>query len=243
MVTRGDIILIICFSLFLIPLASSTQETLGTFQQGKDIQIIQLCDSCSSITISSINFPNSTTIVSNKTMSSLDGRQFNYTLNGTLLYVVGTYNVNGFDNNNEVFATDFDVTSNGSKFDVQTSIFYIGAMVLLSFFFLICLFAIGTLPSEDPRDNTGKLMDINYLKHLKLPLVGIAWGLLLAVSYLAWGIAEAYITSSGVVGIFKWCFTILMIGLIIFIPLMFLYTFVRFMEDKKMKRYIERGLM
>jgi len=229
--------------LLLITTISAAQTSLGTFKQGEDINIFQVCDSCTAITISAINYPNSSTVVSDISMSTTDNKYYNYSLNGSLVDAKGTYTVNGFDDVDNSFAYDFFITSTGDTFTTQTSIFYFGVMVLLVFLFLLCIAGFTFLPSFDNYDSDGTLLSINNLKYLRLPLLGVAWGILVMIAFLAMNLAEAYLTTALVVGMFRIIFTILMISAIIGVPLLFWFMVSTYMKDIVVKRYIERGLM
>ena len=137
----------------------------------------------------------------------------------------------------------FNVNNIGEEFTQPISIWYIGVTALLCFLFVICIGGIGMLPTEDSRDEEGKLISINNLKYIKYPLGMLAWGMLAIISYLMWNVSEAYLTNVLTLGIFKMFFTILMTSATIGIPIIFYFMFAKFMQDIVIKRMIERNIM
>lgn len=76
---------------FLISFVSSL-ASLGTFKQGECVRLIQTCDNCSYVNITSVMYPNSTIAVSNEAMTKVD-TEYNYTFcnaNYTGQYIVNT---------------------------------------------------------------------------------------------------------------------------------------------------------
>ena len=230
-------------AMLLISCVSATLTSLGTFKQGDPVTIKQLCSSCSYNNITSIVYPNGTQAL-NETPMSLIGGEYVYVFNDTSLN--GEYRVNGFGDLSGT-QTDwdytFDVTSSGGVWNTQSSIFYMGIMFILFLLFVACVLGIVSLPTDDHRDEEGKLIAINSLKYLRLPLVGVAWGLLVFLSYLAMGVAGAYLTEGFIVSIFQTIFTLLMVSIIIGLPVVFWFIVSGFMQDVVIKKYIARGLM
>lgn len=139
------IFLIFFVSLFLLSLISATQESLGTFKAGENIQIIQLCGTCTYNNITSLIYnPTSTTILSSVAMIQT-GSQYSYILNGTnTTEMFGTYIVNGIgdlNGNPQSWAVTFEITPNGQQspgdnFNLFIYILF-GFVFFFSFFFMI----------------------------------------------------------------------------------------------------------
>jgi len=228
--------------MILISCASAVQLQLGVFKTSEDINLFQTCDACSAITISAITYPNSTAFIRNITMSTSDGVYYNYTLNGSLVDVAGTYTANGFDDAGSAFSYDFIVTGSGSLLDESKSMFYIGVMAILAFFFIITVAGIGLLPSRDERNSEGDIISINSLKHLRLVFAGIAWAILTMIVFLAWNVAEGYLETGLVAAIFKVLFTILMTGLIVGVPVIFVYILWKLVKENVIKGMLSRNI-
>jgi len=105
--------ILLLFGILLISSISAAQDSLGTFKLDKDINLYQVCDDCTAVTISSLNAPDSTTILSEVTMSTTDNKYYNYTAPGEIINQSGVYTLNGYDDTGAVFAVDLTVTSTG----------------------------------------------------------------------------------------------------------------------------------
>jgi len=129
--------------LFLIASATGSTE-LGTFKTGDDINLIQLCDSCTYNNITSVTAPNSTTLISNVVMTK-DGTAYNYTLPSTYITSLGTYNVNGvgdLDNTTTVWTYTFMVTPLGTETSSAQGLSSIMIIVFISI--MMVLFSLAT---------------------------------------------------------------------------------------------------
>lgn len=109
------VLMILSISLFiaLANFSSAEIQTLGTFQQYKCIDLVQICGNCTYVNITSIKLPNSTVALSNVVMTK-DRTNYNYTYCSPPLlgeYIVGGV---GDDNGvNTVWTYNFFVTSTG----------------------------------------------------------------------------------------------------------------------------------
>jgi|ETNvirnome_2_300_1030623.scaffolds.fasta_scaffold01540_10 hypothetical protein len=109
---------LLCICAILLNLCFvSALDTLGTYKKGDDILIIQLCAKCNYNNVTSINYPNSTEIVTDIIMAQ-DGSRFTYTLPGNLTGEIGKYNVNGIgdlegDGEPVIWVVPFTVTPSG----------------------------------------------------------------------------------------------------------------------------------
>lgn len=126
--------------LSLIPLITAEVQTLGYFEVGEEIELKQIGDDYTSCNITSVSYPNSTTIVSDVVMTKR-GDEYNYTLSSSYTDVIGKYVVNGICDN-DVWAYDFYVTPSGSDdinagegISLSLAIFSILAIGILFFIF------------------------------------------------------------------------------------------------------------
>jgi len=241
MVKKLFLILLI-FS-FLITNVAASQVNLGTFKQGEDVTLLQICGTCTFNNITSVVLPNSTHLQLDASLTKR-GPEFSYIFNQTDLK--GVYLVNGFGDlagTDSAWAYTFTITTTGHEFNNSKSIFYIGVMGILVFFFIITLIAIKFLPDRSETNDQGSIMSINSLSHLKLVFGGVAWGILTMINFLAMNVASAYLETELVVSIFRVLFTFNMVGLIIAIPVILIYTITKVVEDNVIKQMIERDVM
>lgn len=111
-------LLFLIIGIFLINFVSASfgfgdGQSYGIFEKGSCINLIQTCNNCTYLNISSILYPNSSSAISNVAMTQT-GTEYNYTFCDT--NETGQYIVNGFgDPNNitEIWNYNFLITQNG----------------------------------------------------------------------------------------------------------------------------------
>lgn len=105
--------LLIFILVFLtIPIVSAVDE-LGTFQNYKTVSLLQTCDNCTSINITSIKYPNSTILYINSPMIS-NGSTYTYSFSS--VDVIGEYIYTTCGNPNGVYVCEsvlFNITPSG----------------------------------------------------------------------------------------------------------------------------------
>ena len=119
------------FIILLLPFVSSEIQNLGTFQQYTNVELIQICSSCSYNNISAVLYPDSTQALGQVAMTRI-GTKYNYTIDAGTINQLGTYIVNGFgdlDGASTVWSYTFEVTTTGQK---QTSILENPMIIILS---------------------------------------------------------------------------------------------------------------
>ena len=239
------IFILIFMGLFLISLASATQQTLGTFKQGSTgdcITLIQTCGNCSYNNISTVlkTGEDSEVFTINSAMTQ-DNTYYNYSFcNITNL---GIYNVHGFGNPNGVktsWVYEFEITGTGFDLDVPRTNLSIALLFLIVFAFVICIFGASKLPSKDEYKD-GNLISISRLKYLRPVLWGVAWFLLIALFFAASNIALAYIGTTLLGNILFVLFRIMLALTLPMIVIWFLYIFVNVFQDRKLEKNILRG--
>lgn len=93
------ILVLVIFMSCFVSSQDDTSQMLGTFQQNSPVEIIQICSNSTSLcdlcNITSIKYPNSSIIISNIEMTKRPS-DFNYTLDGNITNLIGSYLVNGY---------------------------------------------------------------------------------------------------------------------------------------------------
>lgn len=82
--------LILAFAMLTSLTLPITSASLGTFKAGEDVNLIQTCNTCIYCNISSIQYPNSSTILNNEPMTR-DRTFYNYTLDAAYTTTLGTH--------------------------------------------------------------------------------------------------------------------------------------------------------
>src|SRR4030067_1994200 len=91
-----SISMIVMLLILIVP-TMAVKDSLGIFRVGDTINLLQLCSDCTYVNITSVMYPNSTTLLSNVPMQKI-GSEFNYTLNSNQINDLGTYTINGIGN-------------------------------------------------------------------------------------------------------------------------------------------------
>lgn len=136
----------------------------------------------------------------------------------------------------------FEVTYQGQKADTPQSMIYFLGVGLLLILFVFTIFAYMKLPSDNPKDDYGQLLSISHLKYLRIPLIGIAWFLFLAINFIVSGIARNFLFDGSIANIFFSIFTIQMRLTIPFLIVIFLYLLIEIFRDKELSGLMKRGL-
>jgi len=229
----GVIFLAIIFSL-LLPLCSAK---LGNFKQNECVDIKTILNA-TAVNISTISYPNSTVAIRNEVMNK-DGSTFNYTFCDTI--ALGVYNYDYFTLEGSVYVNDFEITYTGEKVTQEQIYIYLFGLLFLIFLIFGTIAVINKLPSRDSVDDRGAIININNLKHLRGVLWIVVWTFCLAIVFILFNLALAYIPNS-MMGNFLFVVYQLMFWItIIGIPINFIWIFYKVFKDKEMKRMIERG--
>jgi len=224
----------------IIPLVMAT--TIGITKANDCINLPQVCENCTSNNISTILYPNKTIAKINISMSK-DDTYYNYSFCNTS--TLGEYIVNGvgdLDGVRTSWAYNFEVTGTGFEFNQSRSTFYIGSLAVLVFLFVITVIMIPKIPNGNDTDSFGMVISINKLKYIRPVLYGIAYSLLLAITFLVSNVATAYMGSSLVADLFFVIYQLMYWMMIPMIFIWFAWFFVQLFRDREVKRLIERGL-
>jgi uncharacterized protein YxeA len=93
------ILIITMLCILIVSFASAEIDNIGEFKQNQCIDLIQICEDCTYVNITSINYPNLTRSVNNVAMTK-DGTFYNYTFCNTQELGDYIYNTQGDLNGN-----------------------------------------------------------------------------------------------------------------------------------------------
>ena len=130
--------------LFIIAIAGSVlgAQTLGTFETGTEITLVQSCYDSTYANISKITLPNSTLILDAETvMTANGGGTYSYLFSDTVplgrYMVYGHCDEGGYDT---VWVYDFEITYTGQKVSLSNSMIIFALMGLAMIFLTISFF-------------------------------------------------------------------------------------------------------
>lgn len=184
------ITLILMFSLVGV---SAEQESLGIVKQNECVRLYQTCPSCSTLTISSVVYPDKTVAVSSINMDTDDNFEYYYDFCNTTQ--LGQYIVNGkgdVDGTDTAFAYDFEVNSSGriQQNTMLITIFFIIFIIIIFFTCYLVVYSIGhaiglDFDIIDAAWNYGLFFVLVVFNNLHSNYVGD----LLIESYLDWAVS------------------------------------------------------
>ena len=231
--------------ILILNVVGATKSDLGVFKRGDPISLRQVCGDCTYNNITSVVYPNSSIILSHVAMTK-SRVEYNYTLAARYTDFLGEYIVNGVGDlggDSTAWVYTFEVTGTGVTLTTQNSIFYIFMVGLLIFLFIIILIFIPKLPAGNETDEEGRFMSINWLKHLKPIFLFIEWLLVLSIVYVASNLALAYL-GTNLIGTLLFRIFGIMMGLTLpIIVIWFIWVFLNIIQDLKLKKMMERGLL
>jgi len=220
-------LLILLLFIVVISSVDATVETLGTFEQGECLDLLQVGYGLTTCNITSVTYPNSTGAIGEVAMTKL-GTEYSY--NFCLTDPLGTYIVNGFCSNGTetvVWAYDFDVTPNGEIMTVGKALINIGLLSILIIFFIACI------------------MFFIHGKNLlsKVSTIGLGYLLLIAITFISWNMASDFLSSVPFVpAMFRILFFVLMAGLFPLLLGGFAWYFFMLWKIKEIQDLMNKGM-
>lgn len=137
----NKILLLLLATILVLPLVSSSTDTLGVFKQGECINLLQTCSDCTYNNVTSVISPSGLISIKNILMSKV-GVEYNLTFCNTS--ELGKYTVNGIGDlsgTSTIWNYWFEITPTGTSLTTQQSImFIVGIIVMLiivTFFFIL----------------------------------------------------------------------------------------------------------
>ena len=212
--------------IFLIGIVSAQQDSLGVYQVDECINLIQLCETCSNVTITSVLSPNSTVYVIDINMTKR-GSEYNYSFCNTS--ELGRYFVNGVGDDGEggVWVYYLDVTPNGETLSISKGIIQIGALISFVIFFLIALKGLFVI-----EDYKGRFA-IYWVCHV----------LAIAISFISWQMANDYLTGVPfIAGMFKIIFYFIFIGAFPMVIMSLVWIFYIHLMNKHIRSMMGKGM-
>ena len=225
-----------------IPLATSEEQTLGTFKQNSCIELKQICSNCSYVNITRISAPDSTIVLSGQNPMTKVDTIYNRTFCNTSQ--LGQYLIDWkADPDSITTAGNYDlfVSITGQKPTTAQGTIYFFLGILSIILFCLSLFGAIKIKWKHPRDNRGQIIGLNDLKYLKLLLWFVTYLILIFITFAFTHVSR--IADWDVAGNwFNFMFWFLIVGLLPTFILTLVLGFVSFMESKRISNLIKRGI-
>lgn len=141
---KNKIFLLLFIGIFLISLTSAETQTLGTFKQNLPVNLIQTCDNCTYVNLTSVTYPNSSFALQGQFSMTKNGNVFNYSFPNTS--ALGDYSYSSCGDLNGILTcgnVNFIITSTGKSITTGNSIiiflsvflfFILGGAMLFGYF-------------------------------------------------------------------------------------------------------------
>lgn len=238
---KNKIFLTLILSMFLIGLVSAVDcdgTFLGTFKQGDSIELKQICDSCSYVTLSSISYPNSSSIYINENMTK-SGVDYNYSFSDT--ETMGHYGYSVFGDKDGSIATETFCFQIGTDLTTGKAISYIGFIIILLFIFILTLGGAIKVNWEHGRNSEGKIITVNDFRYVKVFLFCMAY---LEIMFL-FGLSYKLFNEANIEGFTQFFNFVYQLFLNLIYPIIIvaiIFTFVIWINNLKLKKKRKLGL-
>lgn len=226
--------------MFFISLASAV--SIGTFKQKENVKLYQTCNNCTYCNLTSINYPNSSAILSNVAMIQ-QGTYYYYNLNGGNTTLIGDYNY-CYDCGNavekETGCLDFSITSTGTELSNGESILYAIFIIIIFGGLLLLFYFIIVLPSENEENDRGTIIGIVKLKYLRIFLIAMMYPLIIILLNLLNGLAVNYTTLTMFSGTLGFLFEVMLRGAWVFTIVIIIWIVYLLVQDSNVKKQLSK---
>ena len=234
-------LIVFMIMLFIVaPILVEGMDSLGVFTQDKCVELIQTCENCTYVNISSLIYPNSSQTLKNVLMTKQD-TLYNYSFCNTNL--LGDYTVNTFGNENGKKTTasyGFIITQTGTELSTANAVVYFVFLFILFALWVFSLFGALKIPWYHTKTSDG-FININDLKWLKLTLWVFNYLILMFIVGLTRSLTANYLFLTGTANVFNWIYWIMLSLIFPIIVVSFILIIISAVENKKLKDWVRRG--
>ena len=137
----------------------------------------------------------------------------------------------------------FMITTTGFPLTIAKTLLCLGLFGIFIFLFIVNVGVIPFLPKGDNKDDEGELISINHLKYIRPILYVTAYLMIVVILFTSANLSLAYLESTLVGNLLFKMFYITFALAIPMVIIWFIFIFYSIFQDKKMKEYIERGVI
>ena len=235
-------VILLITTLLIIPLASALDYP--THKQNTELQFSITSNNATQCNLTSINAPAGNVITINQ-IGTRSSQTFNFTVGGGNYSEFGSYchNIECYDGSTINSGDEcYEVNYFGKELTSSQATIYIGLLGILIFTLFISFFGINALPASNTKDEEGRILSINYLKHFRLVLWLVSYFLLIAIIYLSSNIAFAFLSEQLFAKLLFAIFTVLLVLSPVVVIVLMISFFVKFFHDKEFQRMLNRGI-
>ena len=145
----------------------------------------------------------------------------------------------GFSGSNTFY---FDVTATGDILSTAEGIIYIIFLVAIISIFSLCLWGAIRIPFKNQVSPSGEIITINDMKYFKVFLIVMSYILLMFIFGVTRSIMANYLFINGASAVFNYLFWIMFSFMFPLLIASLVFTVVIFLNSKKLKEALERGI-
>jgi len=234
---------LIFLTTILVMLTLVSALDFPTHKQSTDLQFSITSNNATQCNLTKINTPGNLFIINQ--VGTKTSQTFNFTVDGGNYSEFGTYC-------HKIECTDgvkivsgeicYEINYFGKELTSSQSTIYIGLIGILIFTLFATFFGMSYLPKSNAKDEYGRILSINYLKHFRLVLWLFAYFLFIAILYLSSNIAFAFLSEQLFAKFLFAIFVILMSMSPIVVIVLMISFFVKFYHDKEFQKMLNRGI-
>lgn len=175
-----------------------------------------------------------------------NGNHFKMSRNSSIVTEKGLYAVTLICNTSTLGGYKtfyFEATETGTSISTSQVLLYLGLLGIFIFLFIVNLGVIPFLPKGDNKDEEGVLISINHLKYIRPILYVTAYLFLMIIVFVSSNLALIYLGTELIGDVLFKIFYMMMAFALPMLTIWFIYIIYSIFQDKKMKEYIERGII
>ena len=228
--------------LLLLPLVIALD--FPKHKQNTELQFSITSNNATQCNLTIINAPAGSIIVINQ-KGTKNFQTFNFTIDGGNYSEFGVYCHNLECSDGSTITSGekcYEVNYFGKELTNSQSILYLGLLGVLIFTLFTVFFCMRFLPADNTKDEFGRIVSINHLKHLRLVLWLFSYFLFIAILYLSSNIAFAFLSEQLFAKLLFALFVIAFAVSPVVIIILLISFFVKFYHDKEFQNMLNRGI-
>lgn len=243
-------ILCLTFLLILVMGFAGAYDNIGTYKQGKAINLNLGCSYnntyCPSTFVCNVTVFNENGItITNQIMSTAYFPQYNYTISADFINKTGLYygrqvccgTVGCKD-----YSFEFNVNPQGKNYGSIEGIIYLTLLIILLVLFGTTLYGAIKIEHKNYTNSFGEYIKINWGKYLKIFLFVLAYLSFMGLTYFSWTISYGILEFQEMSKFFYSMFYFLYVMVLPIIAIAFVFSLIILVNDKNMDKKIKRGL-
>ena len=233
-------IILLTFILLILPLINA----FPTHKQNTELQFSITSNNATNCNLTTINSPTGIIIINQVGTKSF--QTFNFTIDASNYSEFGIYCHNIECSDGSIINSGdkcYEVNYFGKELTSSQSTIYIGLLGILILTLFITFFSMNYLPASNVKDEYGRILSINYLKHFRLVLWLVSYFLFIAILYLSSNIAYAFLSEQLFAKLLFIIFSILLALSPVVIIVLMISFFIKFYHDKEFQNMLNRGVL